>query len=88
MKPFTQLQRQVLTKVIRITHAGDWYRAEDHGERVTLASLHTRGVLTRRIWKENQAAATRGAYSSPAHEYQATGLVMQVARELLKEAGL
>lgn len=39
-----------------------WLRAECAGDRVTLASLHYRGYMVRRVWR---ASAT-----SPAHEYQ------------------
>lgn len=82
MKPLSSLQRQTLASVIRATASGAWYRASGSGERVTLASLRARHLLVRRIWKESKAAAARGDYSSPAHEYQAEVLVMQAAREL------
>jgi len=86
MRKLTDLQRETLAQVIRATHAGGWYRAAGSGERVTLASLHARGLLVRRVWKESKAAAARGDYSSPAHEYQAVGLVMQAAREMYADA--
>lgn len=72
-RPRTQLsalQRQTLVRAMRATAQGVWIRALTSGERVTLASLHTRGLLVRRVWKESRVAAARGDYSSPAHEYQ------------------
>lgn len=86
MKELTAPQRQTLARVVRATAAGQWYRAADSGERVTLASLHNnRRLLNRRVWKESKAAAERGEYSSPAHEYQAIGVVMRVALDLYPE---
>ena len=60
----TELQKEVFKKVVRATLNNEWYRAARSGERVTLASLHTRGLCRRRAWRgiEGQADA--------AHEYQ------------------
>ena len=55
----SKLQKQVLLKVL--LNPG-WYRAASSGERVTLASLYYRQLLTRRVW--------RASKTSPAHEYQ------------------
>jgi hypothetical protein len=82
----SDLQRQTLVRVIRATARGQWCRALGSGERVTLASLHAKGLLVRQVWKESKSAAARGHYSSPAHEYQATALVMQAATEMYPEA--
>lgn len=62
MKPWkpTGSQIAVLRKVWR---REGWYRSESNGERVTLASLHARGLLVRR--------ARRGVAGEPdaAYEY-------------------
>lgn len=60
----TKRQRVVLAQVTAATRRGEWYRAQSHGERVTLASLYYAGVLTRRAW--------RGKLGEPdaANEYQ------------------
>lgn len=64
----TQAQRD---QIERAYLAGDTYiRATCAGERVTLASLHGRGLMVRRVWSQNEAKAARGEYASPAHEYQ------------------
>ncbi len=50
MKTLTNKQRGQ----IRRLGTGDvvaWRRARDHGERVTLASLRSRGILERRAWR-------------------------------------
>ena len=44
-------QHAVLREVVRTTLNGEWYRATSEGERVTLASLHRRGLLERRAWR-------------------------------------
>lgn len=52
-------------ELLELWHAepGGWIRSLDHGQRVTLASLHYRGLLERRAW--DKAGTT-----SPAHEYR------------------
>lgn len=57
----TVRQRLVAGKVIARWRRLQHYRAEGSGERVTLASLHRAGVLTRRVWRSG---------SAPAHEYR------------------
>ncbi len=72
----SELQRQTLARVA-MAHAGaGWYRANSSGERVTLASLHTRGLLIRRAWRGVEG--DRDA----AHEYRLHALL----RELLPVA--
>ena len=63
----TQAQRDMMRKLWRREALGlGWYRAESHGERVTLASLHRLGIAERQAW--------RGREGEPdaAHEYRAT----------------
>jgi hypothetical protein len=73
---FTERQRIVIARCIKATHRGEWYRAVGSGERVTLASLHSKGLLTRRVWRQARQQVDN------AHEYKATDLVMQVVVEL------
>lgn len=47
-RPLTQRMTAVLLQVVR---RNGWYRAANHGERVTLAALETRGYLERRPWR-------------------------------------
>jgi len=81
----TSRQKAVLTKVIVATRRGAWYRAGDvkddgrlhgHGERVTLASLHSRGLLVRRAWRGVEGER------DAAHEYQAPPFVLDVLRDV------
>ena len=60
----TALQRQTLAAVACCQARGDWYRAESSGERVTLASLHSRGLLIRRAWRGIEGGR------DAAHEYR------------------
>lgn len=53
----TQLQREVLLAVARNCRAGFWYRAQSSGQRVTLASLHRKGLLTRRVRRKGANSA-------------------------------
>lgn len=68
-KKLTALQlymlRLLYTAYTDAQYNGVWYRAANHGERVTLASLYYRGLLERRVWR---GAGTH----SPAHEYRLT----------------
>jgi len=79
----TPRQKAVLAKVIVATTRGQWYRAGDvkddgrlhgHGERVTLASLHSHGLLVRRAWRGVEGER------DAAHEYQAARHVLDVLR--------
>ncbi len=54
---FTALQLERFKLVLASTRRGAWYRAASHGERVTLASLHTNGFLTRRARRGNDGDA-------------------------------
>lgn len=65
----TQAQRDQIERAY-LAGPDTYIRATCAGERVTLASLHGRGLMVRRVWSRNEAAAARGAYASPAHEYQ------------------
>lgn len=63
----TPRQQIVLRKVFMTSYRGEWYRAEDSGERVTLASLWRHGALERRAWRGNEGEA------DAAHEYKIIG---------------
>jgi hypothetical protein len=67
----TKLQLGALATVYGATRRATWHRAASSGERVTLASLHTRGLLQRR--------ARRGAEgeANAAYEYQVTPMVLE-----------
>jgi len=72
----TDRQRAVLAKVWS-THAKRlWYRADDHGERVTLASLYYRGLLSRRAWRGVEGER------DAAHEYCIAEVVRKRAAEI------
>lgn len=76
----TRLQILAIARAVTLTQRGEWLRASGSGDRVTLASLHTRGLFTRR--------ARRGVEGHPsaAYEYQATPkLVTAVAEALTKK---
>lgn len=82
MPSLSRLQRTTLVEVLRATLKGGWYRAGNSpahgspaGERVTLASLYTSGLLVRRAW--------RGVEGEPsaAHEYQAAEALVKLSRE-------
>jgi hypothetical protein len=74
----TEAQRALLRKVVsrhRSPFARDqWYRAESHGERVTRASLHTRGLLVRRAWRGVEGEA------DAAHEYAPAAELLEALR--------
>ena len=76
---FTTLQRLMLVRVALTEADGDWYRARSSGERVTLASLHTRGLLLRRAWR-----GTEGDRSA-AHEYRLHELLRRELLPLARE---
>ncbi len=82
----TDRQKRMLIAVVRVTLAGRWYRAGDSGlgssggERVTLASLHTHGLLDRRAWRGVEGAR------DAAHEYRATERVLATLREMREAA--
>lgn len=71
-RKLTERQKAVLLNVVRAWRADEWYRAADHGERVTLASLHTRGFLVRRTRRGVEGAA------DAAYEYQPAEAVLEV----------
>lgn len=73
------LQRASLAACIRAARGGQWHRAESSGERVTLASLFTKGLVERRTW--------RGLDDEPnaAHEYRASAVVMTEVASILTE---
>lgn len=70
----TALQREVLVRVFRSTREGAWYRAQTSGERVTLASLYTRGLLTRQARRGVEGEA------NSAYEYRLSELVVELLR--------
>ena len=72
----TTLQKRVLATVVLATEAGRWYRATGSGERVTLASLHSRGLAVRRAWRGVEGER------DAAHEYRAAEVVLAAVREL------
>lgn len=61
----TAAQRRLLVHLHR-QPADTWYRAAHHGERVTLASLHTRGLADRQPWRGD------GISRDSAFEYRLT----------------
>lgn len=75
----TTLQKRALARVFQRTLSGKdrWYRAGDcedgsqsnQGERVTLASLHSKGYLVRRAWRGVEGDA------DAAHEYRVSPTV-------------
>lgn len=79
MSKLTDKQLTSLTRAILAAKNERWIRAVDHGERVTLASLHTRGLVRRNAWRGSEGER------DAAYEYQATEQVMEAAREPLKE---
>lgn len=64
----TKLQRQQMIRAARAYPK--WIRAENNGQRVTLASLFDRDLLERRVW--------RGTYPNAAHEYRVAEAVLSV----------
>lgn len=56
----TDLQKESLKRLGALPDDG-WHRATYAGERVTLASLHTRGLAKRQAWRKSTA---------PAYEYR------------------
>lgn len=74
----TATQRQVFAAAVRATRTDSaaWYRAQNKGERVTLASLWRQGLLERRAWR-----GTEGEVSA-AHEYRASQAVLEALAEL------
>ena len=73
----TSRQRTVLRAVISAWVHATWYRAADHGERVTLASLHRVGLVERRARRSSRSVA------DAAHEYKPTEAVLTELREAL-----
>lgn len=71
----TDLQREVFRKVIRAWKAGGWYRAENSGERVTLASLYRNSLLDRRAHRGVEGEA------NAAYEYQPSQVVIDAWNE-------
>lgn len=72
----TNRQKIVIGKCVVRTYLGEWHRAQDSGERVTLASLYRKHLLTRRAWRKGRSSA------DDAYEYQATSDVMSLFAEL------
>lgn len=62
----TELQRASIVRCYRAGQEGRWHRSTYAGERVTLASLHTRGLLERRAWRGAEGRA------DSAFEYRCT----------------
>lgn len=72
-RTLSDLQRAALRRALEAYP--DSIRSITAGDRVTLSSLHTRGLLTRRAWRGD------GVSRDSAFEYTATpGLVTAVAR--------
>jgi hypothetical protein len=71
----TDIQKTVLILVHRLTMRGGWYRAATSGERVTLASLHSHGLLVRRARRGIEGAA------DAAYEYQSSPIVQQAFKK-------
>ena len=62
----TPTQRDLFAAVFTVHPR--FYRAADHGERVTLASLYRHAVLERRTWRGTEGA-TNAAYEYRLSEY-------------------
>lgn len=73
----TEKQRAALVKAVRQwTPLELWIRASCHGERVTLASLHSRGFLERRARRGVEGEA------DAAYEYKPAEIVLtELARK-------
>jgi hypothetical protein len=71
----TDNQKIVLVLVHRVTVRGGWYRATTSGERVTLASLHSHGLLVRRARRGHEGDA------NAAYEYQSSPIVQQAFKK-------
>jgi len=70
----TELQRRALARAIKAYPES--IIATGSGDRVTLASLHTRGLLTRTVRREARQEADR------AYAYKASDLVMEEWRAI------
>ncbi len=66
-KTLTPLMCEVLLKVRDASREKRWWRAEGQGQRVTLASLHSHGLLERRAWRGKEGER------DAAHEYRVRG---------------
>lgn len=79
----TEKQAGVVTWLTRMHYLSGgeaWYRAANHGERVTLASLHGRGVAERRARRGNEGEA------DAAYEYRvATEILDELETRLTRE---
>jgi hypothetical protein len=71
----TDIQKTILVLVHRTAMRGGWYRAATSGERVTLASLHSHGLLVRRARRGIEGDA------NAAYEYQSSPIVQQALSE-------
>jgi len=60
----TDLQRETLRRIALAEASGAWYRAASSGERVTLASLHSHGLVIRQAWRGVEGER------DAAHEYR------------------
>lgn len=83
-KPMTDREQEVAVQVIyhyRQTGSG-WYRASGNGERVTLASLHRKGLLRRRAWR-----GTEGDVDAAHEYYPSSNLLGELARHAAATAG-
>lgn len=70
----TTTQRRCLVRVFQATRGGGWYRGgrtveqTSGGERVTLSSLHSKGLLDRRLCEDDRHA----------YEYKASATLMRL----------
>lgn len=71
----TNNEKKLLAPVLVETWAGRWYRAQDHGERVTLAALYRKRLFDRRPWRGIEGER------DTAYEYQAGAALLEAARE-------
>lgn len=78
-KTLTAQQKTVLGKVCQADLRGERYRAVDHGERVTLASLYYRSLLVRWPWRGEEGKA------NSAYEYAPHPKVREAVREMLAQ---
>jgi hypothetical protein len=79
----TLTQRRCLVRVFRATSGGEWYRGgqtaeqTSGGERVTLSSLHSKGLLDRQLRDDDRHA----------YEYRASATLMRLWGYVVVDAG-
>lgn len=77
-RSLTDVARESLAHVSREHFAGRWARARRHGERASLAALHSRGLVVRRAWRGVEGEA------DAAYEYRLTNPMADAIRRRLR----